>query len=186
GEPLIKPAPQAPPPRAEKNELVLHLVSRYDRRGSWAEFPAENYLLLKQQDWMKLRPPEDAKPGATWDIDKDVAVQFLTYFFPQTEMCDFALATRADGPYKHKVEQLALHAKLLAPDGKYARIRLDGTARLKHKFYPGKDDSSREANSTVIGIVEFDAGGKKPSLRLITEQAVYGDQKFSVALRSLR
>ena len=57
--------------------------------------------------------------------------------------------------------------------------------KLKHKFYPGKDDSSRDANSTVIGIVEFDASGKKPSLRLITNQAIYGDQKFSVALRSL-
>ena len=186
GEPLIKPTPQAPPPRAEKNDLVLHLVSRYDHRGSWAEFPAENYIVLKQQDWEKLQPPEDAKPGATWDIDKEVAVQFLTYFFPQTEMCDCALAARADGPYKHKVEQLALRAKLLPPDGKAARIRLDGTVKLKHKFYPGKDDSSREASSTVIGIVEFDAPGKKPNLRLITEQAIYGDLKFSVAVRSLR
>ena len=82
GEPLIKPTQQAPPPKAEKNELVLHLVSRYDHRGSWAEFPAENYIVLKQPDWQKLRPSEDAKPGATWDIDKEVAVQFLTYFFP--------------------------------------------------------------------------------------------------------
>ena len=185
GKPVIKPTPQAPPPKADKNELVLHLVSRYDHRGSWAEFPAENYIVLKQPDWEKLRPSDDAKPGATWDIDKEVAVQFLTYFFPQTEMCDFALATRADGPYKHKVEQLALHAKLLARDGKSASIRLEGTVKLKHKFYPGKDDSSRDANSTVIGIVEFDARGKKPSLRLITDQAIYGDQKFSVALRSL-
>src|SRR5262249_5225545 len=140
---------------------------------------------LKQPAWEKLRPSADAKPGATWDIDKEVAVQFLTYFFPQTEMCDFALATRADGPYKHQVEQLALRAKLLPPDGKSDRIRLEGTVRLKHKFYPGKDESSREANSTVIGIVEFDARGQKPSLRLITDQAVYGDLKFSVALRSL-
>jgi hypothetical protein len=186
GKPLIKPTPQASPPKADKNDLVLHLVARYDNRGSWAEFPAENYIVLKQKDWEKLRPPEDVKPGATWDIDKDVAIQFLTYFFPQTEMCDCALATRADGPYKHKVEQLALRAKLLPPEGKSARIRLDGTVKLKHKFYPGKDDSSREANSTVIGIVEFDGEGKKPSLRLITEQAVYGDLKFSVALRSLR
>jgi hypothetical protein len=185
GKPLIKPTPQAPPPKAEKNDLVLHLVSRYDHRGSWAEFPAENYIVLKQSDWEKLRPPGDAKPGATWDIGKEVAVQFLTYFFPQTEMCDFALATRPGGPYKHKVEELALHAKLLAPDGKSARIRLEGTVKLKHKFYPGKDDSSRDANSTVIGTVEFDAGGRKPSLRLITNQAVYGDLKFSVALRSL-
>jgi hypothetical protein len=58
---------------------------------------------------------------------------------------------------------------LLARDGKAARIRLEGTGKLKHKF----------------GIVEFDASGKKPSLRLITDKAVYGDQKFSVALRSL-
>ena len=76
-----------------------------------AEFPAENYIVLKQQDWEKLRPPETAKVGSTWDIDKDVAEQFLTYFFPQTEMCDLALATRADGPYQHKIEQISLRAR---------------------------------------------------------------------------
>jgi hypothetical protein len=185
GKPVIKPRPQAPPPKADKSELVLHLVSRYDHRGSWAEFPAENYIVLKRPDWEKLRPSDDIKPGATWDIDKEVAGRFLTYFFPQTEMCDCALATRADGPYKHKVEQLALHARLLARDRNSARIRLDGSVKLKHKFYPGKADSSRDASSTVIGVVEFDPGRKKPALRLITDQATYGDQKFSVALRSL-
>jgi hypothetical protein len=26
------------------------------------------------------------------------SLMMSTYFFPQTEMCDFAMATRADGP----------------------------------------------------------------------------------------
>jgi hypothetical protein len=185
GKPLIKPVPQAAPPRAAAGELVLHLVSRYDHRGSWAEFPAENYIVLKQSEWKKLLPPEGAKVGTTYDINKDLATKMLTYFFPQTEMCDCALMTSAEGPYKHRIENASLRGRVIEGEGKIARVRLEGRVKLKHKFYPGHEDDNH-VEASVLGLIEIDPSGKKaPVLRLLTDQAVYAKQKFTVALRSL-
>jgi hypothetical protein len=184
GKPLVAPAPQATPPKAEPGALVLHLVSRYDRRGSWAEFPAENYIVLTPKEWAQLLPAGEAKVNADYGIDRGVAAKVLTYFFPQTELCDFALATSADGPYKHKIEQMELRGRVIAVKGTAVRVRLEGSVKLKHNFYPGRDDNNF-ASATVLGVLDHDRQKQRPSLRLVTDQATYGQHKFSVAVRTI-
>jgi hypothetical protein len=182
GKPLVAPAPQAAPPRAAAGALVLHLVSRYDHRGSWAEFPAENYIVLSEAEWRSLLPG-DAKAGMDYDVPRDVAAMVLTWFFPQTETCDFALATLADGPYKHRIEDMKLRGRVLAVDGTAVRARFDGSIQLKHNFYPGRDNPQM-ARSVLLGVVDWD-GKQPPALRLATREATYGQHKFSVAVRSV-
>ncbi len=65
-------------------------MSRYDRGGSWAEFPAENWVQLARADWPRWLPATAPKPGQTWDVPGDDAAPVLTYSFPHTEVCDFA------------------------------------------------------------------------------------------------
>jgi hypothetical protein len=189
GKPLVTPTPQAPPPKVAAETLVLHLVSRYEHRGSWAEFPAENYIVLKPAAWGKLLPAGEAQAGATYDIDRTVAAQVLTYFFPQTEMCDVGQMLKEDGPYKHRIEQVTLKGRVIALEHGTLRVRLEGSVKLRHKFYPNHEDNNH-ADAQVIGFLEGDAGKKKPpKLRLVTSQAAYGTEKwgkFEVAVCSVR
>jgi hypothetical protein len=52
---------------------------------------------LTQAEWAKLLLAGEAKTGAAWDIEREVAAKVLTCFFPQTATCDFTLATRGRG-----------------------------------------------------------------------------------------
>lgn len=179
GKPVIAPAAQAPAPKAEEGDLVLHLVSRRDSRGSWGEFPSENWIVLKHADVPKLLPADDAK---TWEIDPAIATKILTHFYPQVETCDFARETTADSPHRHRVEQVALCGKIISADGGRARARLDGHVRLKHTFYPGRDDSNF-ADATVVGYLDFDVKSRTlATFRLVTTTATYGKEGFRVAV----
>src|SRR5262249_49404712 len=71
GRRAAPPPAQAPPPGAGADSLVLHLVSRYEHRGTWAEFPAEDYIVLKRAEWTKLLPVDKTTVGAVYDIDRD-------------------------------------------------------------------------------------------------------------------
>jgi hypothetical protein len=185
GKPVVPPAAQSTAPKAQAGALVLHLVARVDHRGSWGEFPSENWLVLKRQDGADLLPPGKAEPGAGWEVPREAAARLLTYFYPQTETCDFARDVAEDGPHKHRIEQLKLTARVLSVRGDRVRARLDGTLKLKHTFYPGRDDNNR-AEATVAGYLDFDrATGRVLGLRLVTERATYGRFGFTVALRSL-
>jgi hypothetical protein len=184
GKPLAEPAKQSVAPKAADGSLVLHLVSRVDHRGSWGEFPSENWIVLSPDDQAKWLPPE-AKVGATWAMDKAAAAKVLTHFYPQTETCDFEKDAVEDGGHHHKIEELSLNATVIAAaDGK-ARVRLEGTVKIKHTFYPKRDDENR-VNATLVGYAEVDMAAKKvTALRLVTDQATYGKSKFAVAVGSV-
>jgi hypothetical protein len=185
GPPLAKPSPQSVAPKRDPEIVLLHLVSRYDRRGSWAEFPAENWVPLAKADWTKWLPAAAPRMGLTWDVPKEAAAPLLTYFFPQTEVCNFAQLTEEAGPYHHRVEVLKMTARVLSVEGDTARVRLEGDVRIKHRFYPGRDDRN-EAVASLLGYLEFDAGKTTiKSLRLVTDQARYAGQGYGVAVRSL-
>jgi hypothetical protein len=65
------------------------------------------------------------------------------------------------------------------------RARLDGSLRLKHKFYSGRDDDNY-ADATVLGYLDFRADSRAiQTLRLVTDRATYGKMSFTVAVRSL-
>lgn len=184
GEPLVKPAPQSQPPQTRPGDLLLHLVSRYDYRGSWAEFPAENWLVLSEQETRAFVPPA-AAVGTAWNVDANVSARLLTLFFPQTEVCNFERLTEKDGPYQHELEEHRLQARVLAVDGPRVSIRLDGRLRLKHSFYPNRPDDNRAAAS-VAGYVQYDRQQKRiTTLRLVTMQGKYSRHTYTVAVQSM-
>ena len=183
GKPLAEPAKQSAPPKAAEGSLVLHLVSRVDHRGSWGEFPSENWIVLSPGDQAKWLPPE-AKVGAAWAVDKAAAAKVLTHFYPQTETCDFAKDAVEDGGHHHQIKELAMKATVIAAEGGKARVRLEGEVKIKHTFYPRRDDDNH-ANAAVLGYADVDTAAKKvTALRLVTDPATYGKFKFAVAVSS--
>lgn len=68
GPPVIPPASQSPPPPTPADGVALHLVAGRDDRGSWGEFPAENWIVLGREDWSKLLPARDVTLGQTWSL----------------------------------------------------------------------------------------------------------------------
>jgi hypothetical protein len=82
GKPVVPPGPQSIPPPAAADTVTLHLIARGDDRGSWGEFPAENWIVLNGEDWSKLLPRGPVSPGQTWAFDQNVSARILTYFYP--------------------------------------------------------------------------------------------------------
>jgi hypothetical protein len=177
GKPLAAPAPQSAPPKAPAGALVLHLVARADQRGSWGEFPAEDWIVLSRAEWQQLLPRGEVKAGQTWEPDPAAAAKVLTYFYPQTEN-NHATTDR--------IEKQSLRAKVLTVEGGVVTARLDGTLRMRHAFYPGRNDPL-PVDATLVGVVTFAPGKAAPpsSLQLVTERAAHGKRSFKVAVRSL-
>jgi hypothetical protein len=175
GKPIVPPAPQSAPPKAAADGLVLHLVSRADQRGSWGEFPGENWIVLTRAEWAKLLPAGALRAGQAWDLDRDAAARILTYFYPQTE--NNAAPTS-------RIEKLALRAKVLSVEGGVVRARVDGTLRMSHVFYPGRKNAE-PVDATVVGVLTFAPGKGAPSVQLVTTKAAHGKRTFKVAVRSL-
>lgn len=181
GEPVVKPKSQAACPDAEDQRnggLVLHLVSRAEGTGpgggSWHGFPGENWVVLSREEAAKFLPP--AGGAAAWEIDRAAASKVLTHFYPQTENNDVST---------NRIDRVSLKATLLPNDGEATRrARIDGTLRMKHTFYPKREDN-RFVDARIVGYLEFDpAAGRVKTLALTTDGATYGDTKFDVAVRS--
>ncbi len=174
GKPIVPPGPQSTPPPAPADAVTLHLISRGDDRGSWAEFPAENWIVLTREDWPKILPTGDVSPGQTWELDREVSARVLTYFYPQTENND----ARVD-----RIEKHSLTAKALTVKDGLVTARVDGFVRMHHVFYPGRKDA-QPLEAEVVGVMTF-APGKPPSLQLATTKAVHGQRPFKVAVRTV-
>lgn len=189
GEPVVKPAPQAPPPQVPADGLLLHLTARkLHKGGSWNEFPSEVWLVLKTNEWSKLTPPADAKAGTTWDVDRDVAASILTHFYPQTEVCtakDDKLLS-ATSNYQHRIDEQSLKAKVLSVQDGVVRVRLDGFVKLHHNFYPGRPDPTALAQANVLGFFDYDTAKKKiATLRLVSDGGKYANTTMGIAVRSM-
>ena len=174
GNPVVPPAGQSSLPTAPAAAMTLHLVSRGDDRGSWGEFPAENWIVLTREDWPKLLPTGDVSPGQTWELDRAVSARILTYFYPQTENND----ARID-----RIEKHWLTAKALTVKGGLVTARVDGFVKMHHVFYPGRKDA-QPLEAEVVGVLTF-APGKPPLLQLATIKAVHGQRPFKVAVRTV-
>ena len=183
GPTLVPPAPQSVPPAEGKS---LHLTSRYldkddqplafNSRASYHAFPAEEWIPLTPADEAALVPDANARPGASWYVDMAVAARLLSKLYPLTG--NFGSADL------NRIEEAGLSAKVLAGRRTTAWIKLDGRVRLGHTFFPNKDE--RPVDALVSGYLEYDRKEKKIRvLRLVTDQAVYGKEKFGVALRSV-
>jgi hypothetical protein len=184
GKPVVAPRSQSAAPKAEPSSLVLHLVSRIDHRYSWGEFPAENWIVLAPDDVKAFAPPR-VEVGANWTIDERTAAKILTHFYPQTETCNHAKDTLPDGGHQHRIVRQSLTSAVIAVREGIARVRLTGDVRLKHTFYPNKDDDN-QAEAKAIGYVDVDvkSGGVR-LLRLATHGGTYGKHGFAVAVQSV-
>jgi len=184
GQPIVKPRPQSRPKDAGADSLVLHVTAR-GRGCSWDEFPSESWIVLETSEQAKLLPAAGTAPGASWTIDRSIAEKLFTHFYPQTENNDAS---------PKRIESISLSARLLEPASPAApgvqRARLEGRVRLKHAFYPGRDDG-RVVDATAVGYMDLEparagGGGKVRKLRLATQKATYGPGTIDVAVRETR
>src|SRR5205823_1000686 len=128
----------------------------------WCEFPAEEWLVLTPPEQLQIVPAASVSVGTSWDIADPLTTRLLTRIYPQTENND--LATNG-------IERQSLRATVLSVRDGIARARIDGTLRMKHNFYPDREDG-RMVDATVIGFVDFDVNTRRiRSLRLVTDQA---------------
>jgi hypothetical protein len=149
-----------------------------EKSGSWAALPSEDWLELKQAEWRKLLPAEAVQVGGSWDVDRDVAAQLLTRFYPTTENNDLAT---------NRIERQELKATVVSVKKGVVRARLEGSLKMKHTFYPHRDDD-RWIDATVLGYIDFTQDKQQIlTLRLATDKATYGKplQHFGVAVRSV-
>jgi hypothetical protein len=183
GKPVIPPRVQSTAPKAAPDALVLHLTSRADGTGptggSWREFPSENWIVFERAQWTRFLPTGKAEVGKAWEMDRETAAKLLVYFYPQTEQTE-------DNKIAHnRIDSLTLRATVVAVKAGMVRIRLDGSLRMKHTFYPGHDDNNF-VDAAVLGYVEAEPGKSRlRSFQMVTEKATYANSGFSVAVHSI-
>jgi hypothetical protein len=174
GKPVVSLSHQSAPAPAPDGAITLHLVSRGNDRGSWGQFPAENWIVLTREDWSKLLPTGDVNPGQWWELDRGVGARILTYFYPQTENNDAST---------DRIEKHLLIARALTVKDGVVTARIDGYVMMHHVFYPGRNDA-QPLGAEVVGVMTF-APGKPPSLELATTKAAHGQRGFTVAVRTV-
>jgi hypothetical protein len=191
GEPLVAPRPQSQPPKAPADSLVLHLTARKiseKGRGSWNEFPAEDWIVLQPEQWSKLLPSGKVQVGDSWSIDNNASTPILTRFFPQTECCtakDSELLSET-GKYKHRLEKQSLRGTVVAVDSDKVTARLEGHSKVLHQFYPQHSYPPTVSTAKVVGYLIFDPAKKKiESLRLVSESGRFENMDMGVAVRSV-
>jgi hypothetical protein len=189
GKPVVAPKPQAAPPQTPEGGLLLHLTARkLAEKGSWNEFPSEDWITLSRDQCKKLLPGDAVKVGDAWTIDNAVSTLILTRFFPQTECCTAKadLLLSATGPYKHRLEEQALRATLIAAEQGRAVARLDGHSKVLHQFYPNHSYPPTVSTASIVGYLTFDpAKGTIESLRLVSDGGKFDKMYMGVAVRSV-
>jgi hypothetical protein len=193
GDALVAPRPQSKPPTVQPatDALVLHLMARKiseQGRGSWNEFPAEDWIVLSPDQWKKLLPSGAVHAGDSWDVDNNASTPILTRFFPQTECCtakDSELLS-ATGKYKHRLEEQSLRATVVAADSDKVMARLDGHSKVLHQFYPQHPYPPTLSTAKIVGYLVFDPTKPKiESLRLVSEDGKFEKMDMGVAVRSV-
>ena len=175
GKPVVTPTCQSTRPDCADGDVVLHLTARGAGKGSWREFPSENWIVLDRAAGKAFLPPDAAEEGTSWDVDKEAATKVLTYFYPQTENNDVST---------NRIDEIALKATVVSVKDGVVRARLDGRLKMKHAFYPHRDDD-KMVEASVVGYVDVDLGKRRiRSLRVVTDKATYSGEKFDVAARS--
>ncbi len=164
GQPLAAPVPLSRPRNIPAGGVAVHITARSESRGSWGEFPGENWPVFSAAEWRTLTAaPAGKKPGDSWPLDPALTRRVLNHFHPQTEDCS--------DKDRNDLRTATLTATLQA-DGSLA---LRGEVLLLRAFYPGRKDQ-REARAGVEGFIR---SGK---LTLVTlDDARYGKEKFFAA-----
>jgi hypothetical protein len=175
GKPVVKPAPQSTPPKADDEALVLHLTARpLKGGGSWGGV-SENWIVLSADEVKKILPAGKVEKGTEWELDKDVAAKLLKPFYPVTENNDLSA---------NRIDRQELTATVVSVEDGVARAKIEGALKMKHTFYPHREDNN-VIEATLVGYLDFDPAKQRiRALRLVTDPATYGGGTFGVALRS--
>ena len=176
GKPLVKPVPQSVAPKADKDSLVLHLTSRPLRGGGSWEGVSENWIVINQDEIKKLLPETKAEVGAVWDIDKTVSTKLYRPFYPVTENNDLST---------NRIDRQFLRGTIVSIMEGIIRARLEGKLKMKHAFYPGREDNNF-VEAEIVGYVDFKANGDIETMKLVTDEATYGGGMFGVAVQSVK
>jgi hypothetical protein len=165
GKPVAAPVPlsgvlqKAPPGGA-----LIHVTARREGRGTWGEFPGENWPAFTADEWSRfLTPPKDTKTGDQWTLDAALTRRILNHFHPQTEDCS--------DKDRNDLKVATLTA-VLQSDG---TLKLSGKVTLMRAFYPGK----KEMTLTTASLAGFSAEGQFTLVTL--DDARFGKEKFYAA-----
>ena len=150
-----------------KAEKVIATAVPGKAGGFWGELPGEDFIVYSKEEQAKFLPSGDSKG---WDVDREVALKLLNYFYPSTE--NNSIAT-------NEVEAMSMKATLVAA----GKVRLDATLRMKHPFYHKKDNATVDA--VAVGVVDFE-GTRITKFRMATEKATYNGGTFGVAVQEVR
>ncbi len=141
GQPLFAPAGLSRPRQVPRGGAALHVTARREARGSWGEFPGENWPVFTAAEWRTLTAvPDGKKAGDSWPLDAALSRRILNHFHPQTEDCS--------DKDRNDLQTARLSATL-QPDG---TIALRGEVRLLRSFYPGRKEKT-EARASVEGFI---------------------------------
>ena len=183
GKPLVKPVPQSQPPKSAPDSLVLHTVAR-SYKGTWNEFPVENWTVLSPANAVDLLPTGAVTVGKSWELDKVVTARFLTTFLPN----GYGYATY----HKTSIVEQSLRATVVSVEKGVASARIEGVLKLKHKSLnfnvSPPADIEEIAQMTLVGFVDFEPDKRHiRTLRLLADKANVraGQVEYAVGLRSV-
>ena len=164
GPPLVVPASLSRPAKLAPGSVAVHITARRDGRGSWGEFPGENWPVFTAEEWRMLTAlPAGKNPGDTWPLDAALTRRILNPFHPQTEDCS------------DKDRNDLRTATLTAALGKGGTIDLSGQVKLRRSFYPGRKDLT-ECSASLEGFIR---DGRLVLVAL--DDARFGKEKFFAA-----
>jgi hypothetical protein len=164
GPPAVPPRALSRPAKLAPGSVAVHVTARREGRGSWGEFPGENWPVFTENEWKSLLTvPPGKKPGDTWQIDHTLSRRLLNHFHPQTEDC-----SDID---RNDLQTATLTARLEKSD----TISLSGQVKLRRSFYPGRNDLT-ECSASLEGFI------RDGRLMLVTlDDARFGKEKFFAA-----
>lgn len=188
GDPVIAPRATSAPPKADPGALILHLTARGQgtgpKAGSWREFPSENWIILKRDQWLKLLPSANPGPGAVgnaWDMDREVMAEPLHRFYPQTE------ETTDDA--RTQIDRQEMRATIVSIESGVTTARIAGKLSMRRTNTSGKPDSNL-IEADIAGSIQWETTGKDAprvrSLQLVTSRALHGKEPFEVAVQSVK
>ncbi len=164
GKPLVAPAALSRPAKLAPGSVAVHITARRDGRGSWGEFPGENWPVFTAEEWRTFfAVPAGTKPGDTWQLDTTLTRRILNHFHPQTEDCS--------DKDRNDLQTAALTARL-ENDGS---LTMTGQVKLRRAFYPGRKDLT-ECSASLEG---FMRDGRFTIVTL--DDARFGKEKYFAA-----
>ena len=118
-----------------------------ERSGQWSALPSEDWYVLERDD-MDSTAAERAcgRRRLVARLTTQLAETLLTRFYPTTELNDLS---------KNRLDERSLKLTAIAVEADRVRARIDGRLKMKHPFYPGRDDDNF-VNATIVGLIEFD------------------------------